>query len=117
MCDIFKSKLSLEERKEQSKEIMRRYPDRVPVYVSKSQNSKYDDISKHKFIVPKDITFSQFMHVIRKHIPSLTPEQAIFVFVHKVLPRSSELISSIYEKHKDEDGFLYIEFSHESVFG
>jgi Autophagy protein Atg8 ubiquitin like len=47
--------------------------------------------------------------VIRKRI-KLSPEKAIFIFVDEVLPPAAGLMSSIYEEHKDEDGFLYITY-------
>jgi len=40
-----------------------------------------------------------------------------FLFVEDVLPPSSALMSQIYEKHKDSDGFLYITYSGENTFG
>ena len=51
----------------------------------------------------------QFVYVIRKRI-KLSPEKAIFIFVDEVLPPTAALMSSIYEEHKDEDGFLYITY-------
>ena len=47
----------------------------------------------------------------------LRPEKAIFIFVSSVLPPSAALMSSIYEEHRDEDGFLYIQYSGEHTFG
>ena len=47
--------------------------------------------------------------MIRKRI-KLSPEKAIFIFVEEVLPPTAALMSSIYEEHKDEDGFLYITY-------
>lgn len=44
-------------------------------------------------------------------------KQAIFIFVDEVLPPTAALMSSIYEEHKDEDGFLYITYSGENTFG
>lgn len=57
--------------------------------------------------MPADLTVGQFVYVIRKRI-KLSPEKAIFIFVDEVLPPTAALMSSIYEEHKDEDGFLYI---------
>lgn len=80
--------------------------------------------------------------MIRKRI-KLSPEKAIFIFVDEVLPPTAALMSSIYEEHKDEDGyvindiipgwlgegnsmyadgtcddrFLYISYSGENTFG
>jgi GABA(A) receptor-associated protein len=56
------------------------------------------------------LTVGQFCYVIRKRI-KLAPEKAIFIFVNEVLPPTAALMSSIYEEHKDEDGFLYITYA------
>ena len=60
--------------------------------------------------MPSDLTVGQFCYVIRKRI-KLAPEKAIFIFVNEVLPPTAALMSSIYEEHKDEDGFLYITYA------
>jgi GABA(A) receptor-associated protein len=52
----------------------------------------------------------QFCYVIRKRI-KLAPEKAIFIFVNEVLPPAAALMSSVYDEHKDEDGFLYITYA------
>tara|TARA_B110000858_G_scaffold196803_1_gene256523 strand:+ start:2379 stop:2726 length:348 start_codon:yes stop_codon:yes gene_type:complete len=112
----FKSNTSIEERRVQSISIMKKHPDRIPVYVYKHQKSKYDDIKKHKFLVPFDITVGSFIYIIRKQM-SLKSDQCIFVFIGGILPPTSSLMSQVYKEHADEDGFLYVAFSHESVFG
>ena len=48
----------------------------------------------------------QFVYVIRKRI-KLAPEKAIFIFVDEVLPPTAALMSSIYDEHKDEDGYVF----------
>lgn len=67
------------------------------------------DYRQKKYLVPADLTVGQFVYVIRKRI-KLSPEKAIFIFVDEVLPPTAALMSSIYEEHKDEDGFLYITY-------
>ena len=57
--------------------------------------------------MPADLTVGQFVYVIRKRI-KLSPEKAIFIFVDEVLPPTAALMSSIYEEHKDEDGYVVI---------
>ena len=47
----------------------------------------------------------------------VTKRKAIFIFVNDILPPTAALISTIYEEHKDEDGFLYILYSGENTFG
>ena len=57
------------------------------------------------YLVPADLTVGQFVYVIRKRI-KLSPEKVIFIFVDAVLPPTAALMSSIYEEHKDEDGYV-----------
>ena len=42
----------------------------------------------------------------------------MFLFLEgNTLAPTAELVSSLYETHKDEDGFLYMEYSGENTFG
>ncbi|EFJ46880.1 autophagy protein [Volvox carteri f. nagariensis] len=112
----FKQEHSIDKRKAEAARIKEKYPDRIPVIVEKAERSDIPDIDKKKYLVPSDLTVGQFVYVIRKRI-KLSPEKAIFIFVKNVLPPTAALMSSIYEDHKDEDGFLYITYSGENTFG
>jgi GABA(A) receptor-associated protein len=81
-----------------------KYSDRIPVICEKVEKSDIATIDKKKYLVPADLTVGQFVYVIRKRI-KLSPEKAIFIFVDEVLPPTAALMSSIYEEHKDEDGY------------
>ena len=100
----------------QSKKILKKYPDRIPIIVNKHKNSDIADIDKKKYIVPKDMNINSFVYVIRRRI-KLTSDQAIFVTINKELCGSNKTIEELYNKHKAEDGFLYIEYSAENTFG
>ena len=52
-----------------------------------------------------DLTVGQFVYVIRKRI-SIPSDKAIFIFVNNSLPPTGALMSSVYEQHKDQDGFM-----------
>merc|ERR1712032_999920 len=112
----FKSEHPLEKRQAEALRIREKYPDRIPVIVEKAGRSDIPDIDKKKYLVPGDLTAGQFVYVIRKRI-KLSPEKAIFIFVNNILPPTAALMSSIYDEHKDEDGFLYIVYSGENTFG
>ncbi|XP_017572712.1 gamma-aminobutyric acid receptor-associated protein-like 2 isoform X1 [Pygocentrus nattereri] len=105
-----------EHRCVESAKIRNKYPDRVPVIVEKVSGSQIVDIDKRKYLVPSDITVAQFMWIIRKRI-QLPSEKAIFLFVDKTVPQSSLTMGQLYEKEKDEDGFLYVAYSGENTFG
>lgn len=106
----------IEHRCVESAKIRAKYPDRVPVIVEKVSGSQIVDIDKRKYLVPSDITVAQFMWIIRKRI-QLPSEKAIFLFVDKTVPQSSLTMGQLYEKEKDEDGFLYVAYSGENTFG
>lgn len=112
----FRSENPIEKRKEESIRMMGKYPDRIPVIVERSTSSQLPDIDKPKYLVPSDLTLGQFIHVIRKRI-KLTSEQAIFIFVKNSMPICGTLMSDLYSKHKDDDGFLYVVYNGENTFG
>ncbi|TFB03891.1 Autophagy-related protein 8 [Trichoderma ghanense] len=116
MRSKFKDEHPFEKRKAEAERIRQKYSDRIPVICEKVEKSDIATIDKKKYLVPADLTVGQFVYVIRKRI-KLSPEKAIFIFVDEVLPPTAALMSSIYEEHKDEDGFLYITYSGENTFG
>lgn len=95
---------------------MERFTDRLPVICEKAENSDIQEIDKRKYLVPKDLSVGQFVYVIRKRI-KLPSEKAIFIFINDILPPTAALMSTIYDEHKDEDGFLYVLYSGENTFG
>ncbi|KAL4826783.1 hypothetical protein H8958_010013, partial [Nasalis larvatus] len=113
---MFKEDHSLEHRCVESAKIRAKYPDRIPVIVEKVSGSQIVNIDKRKYLVPSDITVAQFMWIIRKRI-QLPSEKVIFLFVDKAVPRSSLTMGQLYQKEKDEDGFLYVAYSGENTFG
>jgi len=112
----FKEEHDLSKRQQEARRILNKYPDRLPVIVEKAANSDVPDIDKKKFLVPADLTVGQFVYVIRKRI-KLTPEKAIFLFVNNQLPNTANLMKQVYEDNKDEDDFLYVQYSGENSFG
>ena len=100
----------------QSEKIRNKYPDRIPIIVSRIKNSEIPLIDKNKYLAPKDMMMNQFIYVIRKRI-KLKPEQAIFIIVNNELCESNKTLEQIYLKCKNIDGFLYMEYSGENTFG
>jgi len=121
-ANIFAAKFSFhvisiaEKRKSEAERIRAKYPDRVPVICEKADRSDIPDIDKKKYLVPADLTVGQFHYVIRKRI-QLAPEKALFLFCSNTIPPNAALMSTVYEEQKDEDGFLYVQYSGESTFG
>lgn len=112
----FKEEHSFEERLDESKNIIAKYPDRVPIIAERFARSDLPDMEKKKYLVPRDMSVGQFIHILTRRL-HLAPGKALFVFVNNTLPQTSSLVESVYESYKDEDGFLYMCYSSEKAFG
>jgi GABA(A) receptor-associated protein len=114
----FKKNHTFENRLQQATNIMTKFPTRIPVIVEIHQSSRgrLANLDKSKYLVPQELTVGQFVYILRKRL-QLNPERAIFIFFDNQLPPTSELLSSIYDKLKDKDKFLYAYISSENVFG
>ena len=66
------------ERKEESKRVLNKYPDRIPVICQKRNvNDDTPLIKKTKFLVPRELTVAQFMSVVRKKINLLSKNKSL----------------------------------------
>ncbi|PON88762.1 Autophagy protein Atg8 ubiquitin-like [Trema orientale] len=112
----FKEEMTLEQRVEESRDILAKYPDRVPVIVERYSGSDLPEMDKKKYLVPRDMSVGQFIHILSSRL-RLSPGKALFAFVNNTLPQTASLMDSLYESFKDEDGFLYMCYSSEKTFG
>jgi len=113
---LYKEENPFEKRRAEGEKIRRKYPDRIPVIVEKAPKSRLRDLDKKKYLVPSDLTVGQFYFLIRKRI-HLRPEDALFFFVNNVIPQTMTTMGQLYQDHHEEDLFLYIAYSDESVYG
>lgn len=112
----FKERFTFEERCQESHRVLMKYNDRVPLICEKLKSSNMEKIDKEKYLVPNDLTAGQFIYVIRKRL-RLPAEKAIFIFMGGTMPVISSSLADLYDKYKDRDGFLYVTYSEENVFG
>ncbi len=112
----FKEKFTFEQRVTECERVRSRFPDRIPVIVERGRNSNVPLIDKNKYIVPSSLSLGQFCYVLRNRL-KLSSDQAIFLFIDNTLCTTSSLMSEIYARHKDYDGFLYVIYCGESTFG
>lgn len=114
----FKYKYSLRDRILESKRVLEKYPNRIPIICEKCNSSmnNYHVLNKNKYLVEREMTLGQFLYVIRARL-RLPSEKALFLIIKNKIPTTTELLGELYEKNKHEDGFLYINYSFESVFG
>lgn len=108
---------SLQERKQEIEIIKEKYPDKVFIYLEKNKNCKnINEINKHKYLCPKDMLFSQFIYIVRKRL-KMTNKQSIIFFINNSIPNPTSSMLEIYQKNKNIDGFVYIEYTGENFFG
>ena len=121
----FKDELPLEERKAEAERIKSEFKDRLPVILEHADVNKHkassnvnqiDNLSKRKYLVPKEITVGQFIWIVRRRL-SLPPEKAIFFLIQNTIPSTSAVMKQVYDDLKDEDGFLYVNYKNENTFG
>ena len=112
----FKGTHSFEKRKDEAQRIKSKYPDRIPVIVEMMKGSLAPMVDKNKYLVPMDLSLAQFMFVIRKRV-KLDSQQAIFVFANGCPTEATASMGDIYDRQKDEDGFLYMTYATENTFG
>lgn len=113
----FKMQHSFDKRKEESSRLIKKFPNKIPIILEKSDSSALPRINKQKFLLPKDITIGQFIYIIRSKI-KLDASQSIFIFINNyVIPSTNQTIGDVYIDHADKDGYLYITYSAEQTFG
>ncbi|KAF8017778.1 hypothetical protein BT93_H2851 [Corymbia citriodora subsp. variegata] len=116
IAKTFKDDFSFDKRLEESKSILAKYPDRIPVIIERYSRTDLPEMEKKKFLVPRDMSIGQFIHILTSRL-QLTPGKALFVFVKNTLPPTASQLDSIYHSFKDDDGFLYMCYSTEKTFG
>ncbi len=108
---------SLQSRRKQSGDLLKKYPQKVPIILEKDPKCNITEIKKKKFLCPIRQTISHFNAIIRGSA-ELDPTEALFLLVNGNNSIIGDVsMGEIYKKNKDEDGFLYIVYSSELAWG
>ncbi|KAL4474842.1 hypothetical protein ABPG74_001538 [Tetrahymena malaccensis] len=116
----FKEKFSLAERQKELEKQKSKYPNMIPVIVEINKKAKTVKVlEKQKFLVSKDVKLHEFQQTVRKKLDITNEADALFFFVgNKKIEKINRTMSEIYQENKDkDDGFLYISYSDQEVFG
>ena len=109
----FTETFTTEERKNESRRIMKKYPASAPIIIE-PKDEKTIRIDKNKFLVSFELTYGQLMYIVRKKL-KIKPQESIFMFCKGTLPSSQDTIHTIYKKYGSSDGFLYFLYAFENV--
>ncbi|XP_045181938.1 microtubule-associated proteins 1A/1B light chain 3C-like [Mercenaria mercenaria] len=114
----FKQRKSFATRKEEVAGIRAKFPNKVPVIVERYyKEQSLPILDKTKFLVPEELTMSQFATIIRNRM-SLNENQAFYLIINnKSISSMSMSLAEVYRDDKDEDGFLYMTYASQEMFG
>ncbi len=102
----------LASRIEEVQGIRSKFPNKVPVIVERFHKERnLPQLDKTKFLVPQELTMSQFVTIIRNRM-SLNATQAFYLLIEdKGIASMSMTLAELYDKKKNTDGFLYMSYA------
>uniref|UniRef100_A0A3B4V793 Microtubule-associated protein 1 light chain 3 gamma n=3 Tax=Seriola TaxID=8160 RepID=A0A3B4V793_SERDU len=114
----FKQRKSFAIRKQEVAGIRSKFPNKIPVIIERYEREKYlPPLDKTKFLVPHELTMTQFVTIIRNRM-ALLPTQAFYLLINNSgLASMSLTMAQVYKDHQDEDGFLYMTYASQEMFG
>ncbi|XP_070807002.1 microtubule-associated proteins 1A/1B light chain 3C-like [Pituophis catenifer annectens] len=115
----FKHRKPFASRRNEVAAIRIRFPYKLPVILERYSKEKIlPALNKVKFLVPGDFTMGQFVAIIRNRM-GLRSTQAFYFLVdgNHSLVNMSATMADVYTTYKDEDGFLYMTYASQEMFG
>lgn len=90
---------------------------RVPIICELHENSKQLLVkSDLKFLTHEKMILKNFQNSVRSKL-NCSDDQIIFFYHNKNVLKIDQSLGELYQKHKAEDGFLYLKFSEIKALG
>lgn len=114
----FKQRRSFETRKLESENIKKKFPTKIPVVVERYQREvNLPEMDKSKFLVPQELTMMNFAIIIKQRLGVPSSRTFYFVIANQSMVSTSKTVAEVYREHKDPDGFLYMTYASQEMFG
>ncbi|XP_042658790.1 microtubule-associated proteins 1A/1B light chain 3C-like [Tyto alba] len=99
-------------------QIRLKYPNKIPVIVERYQKERtLPPLTRSKFLVSQDLPLSQFAVTLRTRL-CLASSQTFYLLVNNQgLPNMAITMQELYRDNRDEDGFLYLTYASQEMFG
>jgi hypothetical protein len=111
---------NIEDRKKKANILLLKYKECIPVIIEKSKSEKIlPPMDKFKYIINRTNTISFVLKILRDKL-QITEATSIYIMTGnktKYILSGSQSIDYVYNTYKNEDGFLYLEYCSENVFG
>lgn len=111
-------KPDVNERRKECEKVLAKNPEKIPIIFEKDPKSKVKPFPKTRYLVDKTLTVNHFQILVRNKL-ELDSTSAFFLLAQgKYTIFGENTLEEIYQKYKDkEDGFLYMMYSTEQVWG
>lgn len=100
-----------------ARDVAQKHPTKIIVVVHRSAGTVLK-LRRRKFVVPCEVTLSEFVCIVRKH-SALMPSEAFFLFekTSRRMVSGSSTIQELALRHVDGDRILHMEYCTENAFG
>jgi GABA(A) receptor-associated protein len=114
----FQKDYPLEKRKAEGEQLRSKYsPRHVPVIIQRAPNvDLLANIDKNKYMLPSNLTVCEMGFYIRTKIRRHPVDDLFLIVNNRILPMDPQrTLETVFEHNHDDDLFLYIAYSDESI--
>jgi len=88
------------------------------IFIIVSTRSKTIQFSKSKFMVEIDVSFGQFLDMLRENTNVVVDsKQSIIGLIGDIIPNSGNTVGHLASCYKSQDGILYVSIETDPAFG
>jgi GABA(A) receptor-associated protein len=118
---IFKVRHSFDDRIRESERLksIEKNKDNVFIIIETNDSKVFKENikMKNKWVLPKSMTIAQLLFNLRERL-EVDQYKSIFLFANNIsIPPTGNTLGEVYNKWKDDDGFLYLTLCSEDSFG